>query len=112
MFNYSHVILVGRVTTDLVLERSSAGYVYLGFSIGMRSRKGDPIYANCVAFDKIADSIVTHFKKGDPVFIEGELDSYASKGKGNTMRILVTKALSMKEKKDSPPGDPRDDVVG
>lgn len=78
------VHLIGNITSDITLRTSSAGKSIAPFSLAVRRKypdqNGEPVtdFHNCVAFGKLADNIVKYVKKGNKLYVDGELvyDTY------------------------------------
>lgn len=74
------VILIGRNTKDIELKRTTTGTSVSEFSIAVkRTYKTNGEYEsdffNCVAFNKLAETISVYVKKGDQIGIEGKLQT-------------------------------------
>lgn len=67
---------LGRITRDLDVQDAN-GTSLLRFSIAVsrkyKDKKGNPLeevnFLDCVAWDKGAELIAKHFKKGDPIIV-------------------------------------------
>ena len=77
------VILMGRLVRDPKVDTSNSGLCYAQFTVAVdRPRKKDAEkkadFPRCVAFGRTAEVIGDYIHKGDPILIEGRLqtDSY------------------------------------
>lgn len=77
------VILLGNVGQDLEAKFSKSGTQIVNFSIATRkkwkSKDGGPQekteWHRCVAFGKPAEILCQHVRKGDCLYVEGELET-------------------------------------
>lgn len=71
------------------------------FSVGYQSTKKDVIgryeqnFINCVCFDKTAQNALLYLKKGDKVFIDGNLNNQQYVDKNGDTRISTTLLVGM-----------------
>ena len=83
----NRVELIGNTTKDIELAVTSTGNNVASFSLAVRRRfpdkDGNEVvdFHNCVAFGKLAETISKYVKKGNKLYVEGELvyDSYTDK---------------------------------
>lgn len=79
--------LIGNVTKDIELNTTSTKLNYCNFSLAVRRRypdkDGNEIvdFHNCAAFSKLAETLAKYVKKGNKLFVAGELiyDTYENK---------------------------------
>jgi len=91
MFN--KVIVSGRLTRDPELKYASGGTLAIcNFSIAIAriKKKEYPIFIEITAFNKTADFINSHFKKGDMILVEGTLDYQQWKNDKGETRTKVS----------------------
>ena len=91
--------LIGNVTKDIELNTSSSKVNYCNFSLAVRRRypdkDGNEIvdFHNCSAFGKLAETLAKYVKKGNKLFVSGELiyDTYENKEgtKKTVAKIMV-----------------------
>ncbi|MDR1952392.1 MAG: single-stranded DNA-binding protein [Elusimicrobiota bacterium] len=91
---------IGRIATDLVLKKSSAGMAFLSFNMAIKTPKKNKngealsIFINCLAFDVRAENIYKFCSKGDLLGITAYLQdgSYESKDgyKVNKIEFIIT----------------------
>jgi single-strand DNA-binding protein len=74
---YNKIILVGRLTKDP--ENKTNGETTIGkFTLATDTGYGDKKkteFTDCVAFGKTAELICQYVKKGDPLLVEGRLQT-------------------------------------
>ena len=74
------VILIGRLTRDVELKKTSSDVSFVNFSLAVdKPRKKDAdhpeaIFVNCNAWRGTADFISKYFAKGSKLAVEGYLD--------------------------------------
>lgn len=73
----NQVQLLGRLTKDPELKYTTAGKAYLRISIAVPKErdKTQANFINCVAWNKPAEIIAEHFKKGNRINLVGKLTS-------------------------------------
>ena len=73
----NQVQLLGRLTKDPELKYTTAGKAYLRISIAVPQErdKTQANFINCVAWNKPAEIIAEHFKKGNGINLVGKLTS-------------------------------------
>lgn len=90
--------LIGNVTKDIELNTTSTKVNYCNFSLAVRRRypdkDGNEIvdFHNCAAFSKLAENLAKYVKKGNKLFVAGELiyDTYENKeGTKDNSKIMV-----------------------
>ena len=94
------VILMGRITTDLELKKTSSGISVTSFSIAVdrtyvkqgEERKTD--FINCVAWNKQAEFICKYFGKGSLIAIEGEIQTRQYQAKDGSNRHITEIVIS------------------
>lgn len=77
----NQIVLVGRITRDIVVNKSEKGNKVATISLAIpRSFKNsegnyDTDFVDCVAFDVIAENTREYCKKGDIVGVKGRVQS-------------------------------------
>ena len=73
----NQVQLLGRLTKDPELKYTTAGKAFLRISIAVPQErdKTQTNFINCVAWNKPAEIIAEHFKKGNRINLVGKLTS-------------------------------------
>ena len=96
----NQVVLVGRLTRDIVVNKSDKGIKVATISLAIpRSFKNseglyDTDFVDCVAFDSIASNTSEYCKKGDIVGVKGRVQSRTIENeekKENIMDIICEK---------------------
>ena len=118
------VILTGRNTKDIELRQTPSGVSAIEFSIAVKrtfknaNGEYESDFFDCIAYNKLAETISKYVKKGDQVGIEGRLQkrNYTNKeGK----KIYVTEIVAenveflQSKKQDEPKFEeisPEDDI--
>lgn len=91
----NNVVLMGRLTATPVLNQTTGGALVTSFSIAVDrrlKRQGEERqtdFINCVAWQKTAEFISKYFKKGDPIAIQGELQTRKYTDKDGNNRVAV-----------------------
>ena len=76
MADYNKVILVGRLTRDLELRYTPGGKAVVDVPLAINDGWGDKkttIYIDCVFWERRAETLSQHLKKGSPLLVEGKL---------------------------------------
>lgn len=77
----NHIVLIGRVTSDIELKQTTANTLVSSFSIAVKrtfknaNGEYESDFFNCVAFAKLAETVSKYVKKGDQVGVEGRLQT-------------------------------------
>lgn len=105
----NQVVLVGRLTRDIVVNKSDKGVKVATISLAIpRSFKNseglyDTDFVDCVAFDSIASNTSEYCKKGDIVGIKGRIQSRLvekNDTKENQIQIIAEKVTFLSSKKE------------
>lgn len=73
------VLLRGRIVKDF--EVIAGKVPYAKFTIANNVRKDKTYFFNCIAFDKLAETMSIYCKKGQEIILEGELSENTTNGK-------------------------------
>ena len=90
----NQVVLVGRLTRDIVVNKSDKGVKVATISLAIpRSFKNseglyDTDFVDCVAFDSIASNTSEYCKKGDIVGVKGRVQSRTIENDGRKENIM------------------------
>ena len=90
----NQVVLVGRLTRDIVVNKSDKGVKVANISLAIpRSFKNseglyDTDFVDCVAFDSIASNTSEYCKKGDIVGVKGSVQSRTIENEGKKENIM------------------------
>ena len=91
----NNVQLLGRLTKDVELrvsQKSKKNFAY--FTLAVQNGE-DAMFIDCVAFDKLAETIEKHVKKGNRLLVEGSINvsTYVDKDGNNrkSTNVFVNK---------------------
>ena len=76
----NRVVLVGRITRDPELKRTTSGSSLATFTVAVDNRQKNPdgtrstTFVSCVCFQQTADNMVKFTRKGSLVGVEGRLN--------------------------------------
>ena len=76
MADYNKVILVGRLTRDLELRYTPGGKAVVDVPLAINDGWGDnksTLFVDVTFWEKRAETLSQHLKKGSPLLIEGKL---------------------------------------
>ena len=94
----NQLILIGRMTKDPVLRKTTSGTSVTSFTIACDRRikaEGQPTadFINCTAWSKLAENIDEYCKKGDQIALNGRIQTRSyddEKGK----KVFVTEVIA------------------
>jgi single-strand DNA-binding protein len=99
MANYNKVLLMGNLTRDPELKRTSSDMAVAQISIAVNRRykdktgelKEETTFVDCEAWGKTAETMAKYLSKGKPVFVEGrlKLDQWQDKDGNNRSKLKV-----------------------
>lgn len=98
----NRVDLIGRLTRDNKLEYTTSGKAFLKNAIAVDRRGEGTDFINLIAWEKTAEFMDKHFKKGSRLGVSGRLQSssYTDKeGKNRTSIDVVVEAVDFCESK-------------
>jgi single-strand DNA-binding protein len=79
--NFVQITLIGNVGRDPDLSYTPDGVAVTRFSLAVNKKEGKDGQAKekttwyaCTAFRALAEAIVEHVRKGDPLFVQGEFN--------------------------------------
>ena len=105
----NQVILVGRLTRDLQVNKSKNGSkvttIPLAITRSFKNIEGvyETDFIDCLAFDNIAENTELYCKKGDIIGVKGRLQSRQIEEEGvkkNIMEIISEKVTFLSTKKE------------
>lgn len=83
------VNIIGRTCNDVEVRKTTTGTKATTITVAVNKGKDKTVFVNCVAFGSTVDFLANYFKKGDPIAINGTLDSYKTiNGKTNYQVII------------------------
>ena len=90
----NNVQLLGRLTKDIELAQTKSKKAYARFTLAVQNGE-DAMFIDCVAFDKLAETIEKYVKKGNRLLVEGTLNvsTYEDKDGNNrkSTNVFVNK---------------------
>lgn len=98
----NRVDLIGRLTRDNKLEYTTSGKAFLKNAIAVDRRGEGTDFINLIAWEKTAEFMDKHFKKGSRLGVSGRIQSssYTDKeGKNRTSIDVVVEAVDFCESK-------------
>lgn len=114
---YNKVILIGRHTKNPELKSTPQGTSVCTFTLAVDRRFQDQTdFFNCVAWKATAEFISKYFKKGDPICVEGCLQTRSWTGQDGQKRyvteVMVDSCFFTGAKREEKPAeaDPMDDL--
>ena len=97
MLNYNKVFLAGRVVSDIELKTVESGKFVCLFDVAYNRDKETVYYLPCVGWEERAKFLASHFGKGAPIFLEGELTQRKWKDKdGKNHSTFVVRVTDVK----------------
>jgi single-strand DNA-binding protein len=112
MSGYSRVIVMGNLTRDPELKYTPSGMAICEFTVAVNNswtrKTGEKVeevfFFDCQAWAKTGEIIAEHFKKGKPIFVDGQLRQErwedASGSKKSRVRINVERFQFIGGKRD------------
>lgn len=85
------VQLIGRITKDLELKRTTSGTGALQFSLAVSRAKEGTDYIGCVAYGKTAENMERYLHKGSQIGIEGRIQTRNYEGRNG--KVYVTEVI-------------------
>jgi single-strand DNA-binding protein len=99
MANYNKVLLMGNLTRDPELKRTSTdmAVVQIGMAVNRRykdktgEQREETTFVDCEAWGRTAETMAKYLSKGKPVFVEGRLkfDQWQDKDGNNRSKLKV-----------------------
>ena len=99
MANYNKVLLMGNLTRDPELKRTSSdmAVAQIGMAVNRRykdktgEQREETTFVDCEAWGKTAETMAKYLSKGRPVFIEGrlKLDQWQDKDGNNRSKLKI-----------------------
>lgn len=82
----NNVQLLGRLTKDVELrvsKKNKKSFAYFTLAV---SNGEDAMFIDCVAFDKLAETIEKYVKKGNRLLVEGSINAFTYKDEDGNNR--------------------------
>lgn len=113
MASLNKVQLIGNVGQDPDLRSTPSGAAVCNFSVATnkKGKDGQPDrteWHRCVAWNKTAEAVHKYVRKGDPVYVEGELQTRKYEKDGQThysTEVIAWTVLFLKGKRDAEPDE-------
>ena len=86
------VILIGRLTKDVVLKKTTSGTSVVGFTLAVDRTKEGADFIPCVAYNQTADLMNKYLAKGSKIACEGRI-STRNYEDGNGQKVYVTEVI-------------------
>ena len=104
----NHTTIMGRLVSDPELRRTQTGKAVTSFTIACDKPGKDSgaSFIPCVALEKTGEFIDNYFAKGNPIAVEGRLESrqYEKDGQKRTvLEVVVSQAHFCGKKEESVP---------
>jgi len=98
------VTLMGRIARDAETKYTEAGLAITRFTVATDAyKKDDPAdFHSCTAFNKTAETIAQHLKKGDGILVQGSLKTSKFESDGQ----VKYRTEVMVQRFEFPPGRP------
>lgn len=98
MQDINRVVLIGRLTRDPELRKTTNGTSVCSFTLAVNRRQNqdgtqDADFINCVAWNKLADNIQLYQKKGNQLGIEGRINT-RSYDNQQGQKVYVTEVVA------------------
>lgn len=71
--NFNQVIIGGNLTSKVECKTTTTGKSVASFTIAVNGRNNDTTFINCQAWEKTAELLSSHFKKGSSIMVVGSL---------------------------------------
>ena len=92
----NHVNLIGRLTADSELRYTQSGTAVATFTLAVQRKmknkntnQYESDFIRCIAWQKTAELIANHFKKGDGIGITGHIQTGSYDGNDGTKRFTT-----------------------
>lgn len=94
----NRVVLVGRITKDLVLRKTASGVSVVSFTLAVNRRvkkegQPDADFINCQAWQGVADVLHKYTKKGSLIGVEGRIQTRSYDDRSGK-RVYVTEVVA------------------
>jgi single-strand DNA-binding protein len=110
MANLNKVMLIGNLTRDPVMSYLPSQTAVVEFGLAVNRtwtgqdgvKKEETTFVDCSAFGKLAETINTYKRQGDPIYVEGrlKLDQWEDQqgNKRSKMRVVVEEGWGWRRK--------------
>lgn len=87
-------ILMGRMTRDPELRYTSSGKAYANFTLAVQKTKDEAEFIDCMAWEKTAETIAEHFRKGNRILINGKIVTSTYESNGEKRKSVKVQAFN------------------
>lgn len=101
----NHVVLVGRLTKDLVPKMSAQGKSVVAFTVACNRTRESAEFIACRAYGRTAELLVQYCQKGSLIGLEGSIHAYTidkDGGKEYRQEVLVSSIEFLETKSKAP----------
>jgi single-strand DNA-binding protein len=110
----NRVVLTGRITKNLGIERTQSNRKYTRFTLAVNRRNSNEQnqqadFINCIAWNKTAETMYQYLSKGSLIGIEGRLNTGSYEKNGQTIYttdVIVESFTFLEARKDSSYNEP------
>lgn len=78
----NNVILVGRLTKDLELKKTSNGKSVTAFTVAVQRDRDTADFIGCRAYGKTAELLTQYCRKGSQIGLKGSIRTYTTENNG------------------------------
>ena len=71
----NQVLLIGRLTKDVVLKKTTNGTSVVGFTLAVNRAKEGADFIPCVAYNQTADLMDKYLSKGSQIAVQGRINT-------------------------------------
>lgn len=71
----NQVLLIGRLTKDVVLKKTTNGTSVVGFTLAVNRAKEGADFIPCVAYNQTADLMDKYLSKGSQIALQGRINT-------------------------------------
>lgn len=92
MSDINRVLIGGRTTADITVDKTNSGKSVCTFSVAVAGRKKDDVdYVRVQAWDKAAENLAKYVGKGSKITVEGRLSvhNYEKDGQKRTSTLVI-----------------------
>lgn len=98
------VNLIGRLTKDVVLKKTTNGTSVVSFTLAVNRSKEGADFINCVAYNQTADLMDKYLSKGSQIAVQGRINTRNydnEKGERVYVTEVIADRIEFLEKKES-----------
>ena len=90
----NRVVLLGRLTKDPEVKKTSSGKTVASFSLAVSDRfnRDKTDFINCVAWEKTAEYLTNYVKKGNLICVEGRISTRNYDG-SDVKKVYITEVV-------------------